>query len=44
MKAQLGQRQETLLNLWQDVARDLLNTVVSWTPEAIKEDGGVVPS
>lgn len=44
MKAQLGHCQEMLHNLWQDVARDALNTVLSWTPEAIKEDEGVLPS
>lgn len=44
MKPQLRNCQEMLHNLWQDVARDVLNTVVSWTPEAIKDDGRVLPS
>lgn len=44
MKSRLGDCQEMLHNLWQDVPGDVLNTVVSWIPEAIKEDGGVLPS
>lgn len=44
MKSQLGDCQEMLPNPWQDVARDVIKPVVSWTPEAIKENGGVLPS
>lgn len=31
-----------LHNLWQGVTRDVLNTVGSWGPEAIQDDGGVL--
>ena len=33
-----------LYNLWQHVTRDVLNTVDSWAPEAIQDDGGVLAS